>query len=76
MKNKSTNLINETKTIESNQLKLLQEQNIDLAKELQDIKLKLDVLQEHKIFDETTSKKTDDNIQKIEISLVSLKVVE
>lgn len=73
LKNKSMNFIDETKTFESNQIKLLQEQNIDLAKQLQDIKSKLDELQEYKKIEQTSSKKFDDNIQQIETLLVSLK---
>lgn len=73
LKNKSINCIDENKTIEYNQIKLPQEQNIDLAKQLQDIKSKLDEFQDYKKIEQTNSKKIDCNIQQIETSLVSLK---
>ncbi|KAL5243663.1 hypothetical protein ACI65C_011073 [Semiaphis heraclei] len=48
LKVESFNCINETKNSESNQIKLLQEQNIDLAKQLGEIKSKLDELEGYK----------------------------
>lgn len=72
LKNKSINCIDENKTIEYNQIKLPQEQNIDLAKQLQDIKSKLDEFQDYKKIEQTNSKNIDNNIQQIETSLVSL----
>jgi len=62
--------MNETKISESSQIKLLQEQNIDLVKQLEEIKSKLDKFEEYKKVEQTFSKEID-NIQRIDSSLVS-----
>jgi len=60
--------------IEPNQVKLLQEQNITLAKQLQEIKWILDELKEFKTIEQINSNKiNNDNIERIEISLVGFK---
>lgn len=64
--------MNKTKTIESNQITYLQEQNFDLAKQLQEIKLKLVELENFKQIEQINSKKIDNDLQRIESSLVSL----
>jgi len=56
--------MNKTKNIESKQVKVLQEQNIDLAKQLQEIKLKLDECEKYN--------KIDGNIHLLQSSLVGL----
>ncbi|VVC40639.1 Hypothetical protein CINCED_3A005758 [Cinara cedri] len=62
--------MNESKTtIKSNQITFLQEQNIDLVKQLQEIKLKLAEFEKLKNIEQTNSKKIDNNLQIIESSL-------
>jgi len=70
LKGESSNYINETKISEHNQVQLLQEQNIDLAKQLEEIKSKLDKLERYKNAEQTYSKKND-NFQKINSLSVS-----
>ncbi|KAF0758267.1 Uncharacterized protein FWK35_00012470 [Aphis craccivora] len=65
LKGESPNYINETKISERNQVQLLQEQNIDLAKQLEEIKSKLEKLERYKKAEQTYSKKND-NLQKID----------
>jgi len=71
LKRESLNCMNETKISESNQIKLLQEQNIDLAKQLGEIKSKLDELEGYKKVEQSCSKEIDYNIQKVGSSVVS-----
>lgn len=61
----------ETTVDESSYIKLLQEQNVVLTKQLQEIKLNLDELKEYKT-KQTSSNKINNDTQKIETSLVSL----
>lgn len=70
LKGESPNYKNETKISERNQVQLLQEQNIDLAKQLVEIKSQLDKLERYKNAEQTYSKKYD-NLQKINSSSVS-----
>jgi len=70
LKGESPNYINETKISERNQVQLLQEQNIDLAKQLEEIKSKLEKLERFKKAEQTYSKKND-NLQKIDSLSVS-----
>jgi len=70
LKVESFNCMNETKISESNQIKLLQEQNIDLAKHLGDIKSKLDELEGYKKVEQICSKVIVNNLQ-IDFSLIS-----
>jgi len=70
LKIESLNSLNESKISESNQIKLLQEQNIDLAKQLGEIKSKLDELEGYKKVEQICSKEIDNNLQ-IDFSLVS-----
>lgn len=71
LKKESLNCMNETKICETSQIKLLQEQNIDLAKQLGEIKSKLDEFERYKKVEQTCSKDFDNNIQIIDSSLVS-----
>lgn len=73
LKEEPLKCVNATRIIESNQVKLLQEQNVILAKQLQEIKLKLDELEQHKKKEEISSNKINNDLQKIETSLVGLK---
>lgn len=73
LKRESLNCINETKIKECNQVQLLQEQNIDLARQLGEIKSKLDRLEGYKIVEQACSNKIDYNLQRTESSLVSSK---
>lgn len=70
LKRESPNYINETKISECNQVQLLQEQNIDLAKQLVEIKSKLDKLERYKKAEQTYLKEND-NLQKINSLSVS-----
>jgi len=71
LKRESLNCMNEIKISESSQIKLLQEQNIDLAKQLGEIKSKLDEFERYKKIEQICSKEIDNNIQIIDSSLVS-----
>lgn len=62
---------NENRTIESNQVKLLQEQNIELAKQLQEIKFKINELEKYKEIKQVSIKEKDNNHQIIESNMVS-----
>ncbi|XP_025197334.1 uncharacterized protein LOC112596071 [Melanaphis sacchari] len=66
LKSESLNYINETKISECSQVKLLQEQNFDLAKQLMEIKSKLDELEGYKKAEQTCTKKLNYNLQKID----------
>ncbi|XP_026807049.1 uncharacterized protein PFB0145c-like isoform X2 [Rhopalosiphum maidis] len=59
LKRESLNYINETKISESNQVKQLHEQNIDLGKQLVEIKSKLNKLEGYKKDEQSCSKKID-----------------
>lgn len=72
LKEEPLKCVNETRIIEFNQVKLLQEQNGVLAKQLQEIQSKLNKLEEHKKI-EKISNRIDNDFQRIETSLVSLK---
>lgn len=64
--------MNKTKTIESNQITFLQKQNFDLAKQLQEIKLKLIEIENFKQIEQINSRKINNDLQRIESSLVSI----
>jgi len=59
LKRESLNYINETKISECNQVKQLHEQNIDLGKQLVEIKSKLNKLEGYKKDEQSCSKKID-----------------
>lgn len=63
--------IDETKMIDSNQVKILQDQNINLTKQIQEIQLKLDELKESKKNEQCSPKRMDNTLHRIETSLVS-----
>lgn len=67
----SLKLENKTR-IESNKVELLQQQNEELAKQLQEIKSKVDVIEGYKQVQLTSSDQIDNNLQRIESSLVIL----
>lgn len=58
--------------IQSNLIKQLQEQNVDLAKQLQEIKSKLDELEACKTNEPTSLKNNNNNFQKNDSSMVCL----
>lgn len=62
---------NKITIINSDQVELLQEQNINLAKRLHEVKSKLNELEEHKKNEQSSSTKYNIDIKKIESSLVS-----
>ncbi|KAL4088610.1 hypothetical protein QTP88_023699 [Uroleucon formosanum] len=70
LKREPLNCMNEIKISESSQIKLLQEQNIDLAKQLGEIKSKLDKFEGYKKVEQRCSKEISDNNQRIGSSLV------
>lgn len=59
-----------TRIIETNKVELLQQQNKELAKQLLEIKSKVDVIEGHKQVQLISSDQIDNNLQKIESSLV------
>ncbi|XP_025416615.1 putative uncharacterized protein DDB_G0290989 isoform X2 [Sipha flava] len=69
LKEKSIKNIDETNIIDSNQVKMLQEQNINLTKQVQNIQLKLDELKEFKKNEQSSPKIMDYSLQRIESSL-------
>lgn len=73
LKEKPMNHFDEIKNIDSNQVKILQEQNINLTKQIQEIQLKLDEIKEFKKKEQSSPKKKDNSLHRIESSLVSEK---
>lgn len=66
---------NENRTVESNQVKLLQEQNIELAKQLQEIKFKINKLEKYKEITQVNIKEKDNNHQTVESNMVSFTIL-
>lgn len=60
----------EISVTETSHVKLLQEQNIVLARQLQEIKLNLDELKGYKTIEQTSLNKINNDTQKIDTSLV------
>lgn len=75
LKEESIKNIDEIKNIDSNQVKILQEQNINLTKQVQNIQLKLDELKEFKKNEQTSPKIMDNSLQRIESSMVNENVL-
>lgn len=71
LKEKSSKHNNKITIINSDQVELLQEQNINLVKQLHEVKSKLNELEECKKNEQSNSNKYNTDIQKIESSLVS-----
>lgn len=70
LEEESLKLEDKTRIIETNKVELLQQQNKELAKQLLEIKSKVDVIEEHKQVQLISSDQIDNNLQKIESSLV------
>lgn len=71
LKEHSSKHNNKITIINSDQVELLQEQNINLAKQLHEVKSKLNELEECKKNEHSSSTKYNIDIKKIESSLVS-----